>query len=81
MSQNTNPLDLPISGSVGGGEIELKIESATHKYFQIQDKRLRLTRPLDRDAVLKEVGGSLGLKYSSKLQFELASCCIIWLAL
>lgn len=55
MSQFTNPIELPISGSVGRGEIELKIESETHKYFQIQDKRLRLTRPLDRDAVLKEV--------------------------
>lgn len=55
MSQGTNPFELPISGSVGGGEIELKIESETHKYFQIHDKRLRLTRPLDRDAILKEV--------------------------
>lgn len=55
MSQSTNPPELPISGSVGGGEIELKIESETHKYFHIQDKRLKLTRPLDRDAVLKEV--------------------------
>lgn len=55
MSQSTNPLELPISGSVSNGEIELKIESETHKYFQIHDKRLLLTRPLDRDAILKEV--------------------------
>lgn len=58
MSQSTNPLELPISGSVSGGEIELKIESETHKYFQIYDKRLQLTRPLDRDAILKEVSWS-----------------------
>lgn len=56
MGQSTSPVELPISGSVEAGEIELRIESETHKYFQIQDKQLRLTRPLDRDAVLsKEV--------------------------
>lgn len=46
---------MPISGSVELDEIELKIESETHKYFKIENKSLRLTRALDRDAVLKEV--------------------------
>lgn len=55
MSQSTSPAELPISGSVEAGEVELRIESETHKYFHIQDKRLRLTRPLDRDATLREV--------------------------
>lgn len=54
-SQSTKPNELPISGSVESGEIELKIESETHKYFKIADKRLQLVRALDRDAVLKEV--------------------------
>ena len=54
-SQTTSPIELPISGSVALNEIELKIESETHKYFHIADKSLRLSRPLDRDATLKEV--------------------------
>lgn len=55
MSQVTNPSELPISGSVELDEIELRIESETHKYFRIQNKSLKLIRPLDRDAVMKEV--------------------------
>lgn len=54
-SQSTRPAELPISGSTERGEIELRIESETHKYFTIRDKQLRLTRPLDRDAILAEV--------------------------
>lgn len=53
MSQTTNPVELPISGLAH--EIELKIESETHKYFQLEDKRLKLIRPLDRDAQFREV--------------------------
>lgn len=60
-SQTTHPIELPIGGSVALDEIELKIESETHKYFQIQDKSLRLTRPLDRDAILKEVSGAISI--------------------
>lgn len=55
MSQSTNPIELPISGSAADDEIELKIESETQKYFKIQGKQLKLIRPLDRDAVLKDV--------------------------
>lgn len=64
MSQATNPLELPISGQAS--EIELKIESETHKYFDIQNKRLKLTRPLDRDAILKEVSFLLAVAFSNK---------------
>lgn len=47
-------MELPITGA--SDEIELRIESEAHKYFHIADnKRLQLSRPLDRDAVLKEV--------------------------
>lgn len=59
MSQSTNPIELPITGSAADGEIELKIESETQKYFKIHGKQLRLTRPLDRDAVLKDVSTRL----------------------
>lgn len=55
MGQMTIPTELPISGSVEAGEIELKIESETHRHFRIENKRLALVRPLDRDAVLREV--------------------------
>lgn len=55
MTQRTNPIELPITGSTDDDEIELRIESETQKYFQIHGKQLRLIRPLDRDAVLKDV--------------------------
>lgn len=58
VGQSTKPAELPISGLAG--QIELKIESETHKYFTIQDKQLRLIRPLDRDATLSEVSGQPG---------------------
>lgn len=53
--QATNPRELPIIGSVSDNEIELKIESETHKYFQLSGKRLELIRPLNRDPILREV--------------------------
>lgn len=82
MSQSTNPAELPISGSVKSGDIELKIESETHKFFQIQDKRLKLLRPLDRDPILREV--SSFIIFSSFLEDKLSSASqlleriIIW---
>lgn len=53
--QATNPVELPIIGSISDGEIELKIESETHKYFQLDGKKLQLIKPLNRDPILKEV--------------------------
>lgn len=55
MNQTTLPVELPIKGSVSSDEIELRIESETHKYFYIQGKQLRLHRPLDRDGSVREV--------------------------
>ena len=55
MNQSTVPVELPIKGSVANDEIELKIETETYKYFQLQGKQLKLLRPLDRDASLREV--------------------------
>lgn len=60
--QATNPRELPIIGSVLDNEIELKIESETHKYFQLNGKKLELTRPLNRDPILREVSSNLGFK-------------------
>lgn len=75
MSQSTSPTELPILGSVSLGEIELRIESETHKYFHIQDKRLRLTRPLDRDAIMKEVSRSFSLYLVYLMERSTSSTC------
>ncbi|RWS28187.1 hypothetical protein B4U80_02192 [Leptotrombidium deliense] len=47
INQTTEPNELPINGLEN--QISLAIQSETHRYFDLQGKRLVLNKPLDRD--------------------------------